>query len=242
MLWLLENLETFTFEALEPLLPRISESRRSRVLSMKQESTRVQSVLAELLLRRALREEFGLTELPKIETGEKGKPFFPDHPEIHFNLSHCKYAVACALDRAPVGVDAEALGRLLRPGAQPVSETGDPKTSPARRGGGPPPRAVEGSPRRQSPFGKGNQLPSPSSEPLLLRVLSEAERAWVLAGESPAEQDRRFTAVWTCKEAWGKAQGLGILYDLKSTCFCRRQETGARMLFASRICPAGNTS
>lgn len=219
MLWLLEDPETLSFEQLSPRLCLLSEARRNRVLSMKPEGPRVQSVLAELLLRRALREEYGLAELPKIETGEKGKPFFPDHPEIHFNLSHCKYAVACALDRAPVGVDAEALGRLLRPGAQLVSETGDPKTSPARRGGGPPPRAVEESPRRQSPSGRGNQLPSPSSEPLLLRVLSEAECAWVLAGESPAEQDRRFTAVWTCKEAWGKALGVGILYDLKSTCF-----------------------
>ena len=219
MLWILEHVDQLNTEAVLSLLPQISEGRRARVLSITHIPAKVRSVLAELLLRRALREEYGLAELPKIETEEKGKPFFPDHPEIHFNLSHCKYAVACALDRAPVGVDAEALGRLLRPGAQPVSETGDPKTSPARRGGGPPPRAVEGSPRRQSPSGRGNQLPSPSSEPLLLRVLSEAERAWVLAGESPAEQDRRFTAVWTCQEAWGKAQGVGILYDLKSTCF-----------------------
>ena len=219
MLWLLEELNTVSFDALLPLLHRLSDARRSRVLSMRHESTQVQTILSELLLRRALREEYALSELPKIETGKKGKPFFPDHPEIHFNLSHCKYAVACALDRAPVGVDAEALGRLLRPGAQPVSETEDQKTSPARRGGGPPPRAVEGSPRQQSPSGIDVRLPSPSSEPLLLRVLSEAERAWVLAGESLAEQDRRFTAVWTCKEAWGKARGEGILYDLRSTEF-----------------------
>ena len=224
MLWILEHVDQLNTEAVLSLLPQISEGRRARVLSITHIPAKVRSVLAELLLRRALREDYGLAELPKIETEEKGKPFFPDHPEIHFNLSHCKYAVACALDRAPVGVDAEALGRLLRPGAQPVSETGDPKTSPARRGGGPPPRSVEGSPRRQSPSCRGNQLPSPSSEPLLLRVLSEAERAWVLTGESPAEQDRRFTAVWTCKEAWGKALGLGILYDLKSTGFL--PETG----------------
>lgn len=224
MLWLLEELNTVSFDALLPLLPRLSDARRSRVLSMRHESTQVQTILSELLLRHALREEYALPELPKIETGKKGKPFFPEHPEIHFNLSHCKYAVACALDSAPVGVDAEALGRLLRPGAQPVSETEDPKTSPARRGGGPPPRAVEGLPRQQSPSGIDVRLPSPSSEPLLLRVLSEAERAWVLAEESPAEQDRRFTAVWSCKEAWGKALGQGILYDLKSTGFL--PETG----------------
>ena len=67
--------------------------------------------------------------------------------------------------------------------------------------------------------------PPPASEALLLRVLSEAERDWVLAGESPAQRDRRFTAVWTCKEAWGKARGVGFLYDLKSTCFLPTRET-----------------
>ena len=130
MLWILEHVDQLNTEAVLSLLPQISEGRRARVLSITHIPAKVRSVLAELLLRRALREEYGLAELPKIETEEKGKPFFPDHPEIHFNLSHCKYAVSCALDRAPVGVDAEALGRLLRPGAQPVSETGDPKTSP----------------------------------------------------------------------------------------------------------------
>ena len=61
--------------------------------------------------------------------------------------------------------------------------------------------------------------------PPVFRILSEPERAWVEAGEPPAERDRRFTAVWTCKEAWGKALGVGFLYDLRSTCFIPNTET-----------------
>ena len=216
MLWILEHLDQLNTEAVISFLPRLSEARRNRVLSMKPEGPRVQSVLAELLLRRALREEFGLTELPKIETGEKGKPFFPDYPKIHFNLSHCKYAVACALDSAPVGVDAEAHGRLRRDGALP-SEIGlkDQGSGIRERRDGPLPSASSC---------RGGHWPPASSNHALFRVLSEAERDWVLAGETPEEQDRRFTAVWTCKEAWGKALGLGILYDLKNTGFL--PETG----------------
>ena len=216
MLWILEHLDQLNTEAVLSCLPRLSAARRNRVLSMKPEGPRVQSVLAELLLRRALREEFGLTELPKIETGEKGKPFFPDHPEIHFNLSHCKYAVACALDSAPVGVDAEAHGRLRRDGALP-SAIGlkDQGSGIRERRDGTLPSASSC---------RGGHWPPASSNHALFRVLSEAERDWVLAGETPEEQDRRFTAVWTCKEAWGKALGLGILYDLKSTGFL--PETG----------------
>ena len=216
MLWILEHLDQLNTEAVISFLPRLSEARRNRVLSMKPEGPRVQSVLAELLLRRALREEYGLGELPKIETGEKGKPFFPDYPKFHFNLSHCKYAVACALDRAPVGVDAEAHGRLRRDGALP-SAIGlkDQGSGIRERRDGTLPSASSC---------RGGHWPPASSNHALFRVLSEAERAWVLAGETPEEQDRRFTAVWTCKEAWGKALGLGILYDLKSTGFL--PETG----------------
>ena len=108
MLWLLEDPESVQFEALLPVLPRITPSRRERALSMRLESPRVQTILAELLLRHALLEEYGLTELPRVETGEKGKPFFPERPQLHFNLSHCNAALACALDSTPVGVDVGA--------------------------------------------------------------------------------------------------------------------------------------
>ena len=176
MLWLIEHVEQIQLSELVSLFPCLSEERREKVARFRHEPSAVQSALAELLLRHALREEYGLTELPKIETGEKGKPFFPVHPELQFNLSHCAFAVACALDPSPLGVDVQEFRTLRR--------------------------------------GRENSNVKP-----LFFVLSDPERAWVEAGESPAEQDRRFTAVWTCKEAWGKARGEGILYELQSTAF-----------------------
>lgn len=176
MLWILEDIESLDPEAVLRLLPAISEERRSRVLAMTHVPAQIRSVLAELLLRYALREENGLTDLPRIETGEKGKPFFPALPDVQFNLSHCKTAVACALAPAPVGVDVQEL------------------------------KCVSQDRHRLS-------------APPIYRILSETERAWVEAGETPAERDRRFTAVWTCKEAYGKATGAGLLYDMSATEF-----------------------
>ena len=63
------------------------------------------------LLALALAREYGLTELPELARGPREKPFFPGCPNIHFNLSHSRGAVVCALHHAPVGVDVE----LLRP-------------------------------------------------------------------------------------------------------------------------------
>lgn len=181
MLWILNDVERLSFSDVSRYLPTLSEDRRLRVRSILHESTRIQSVLAELLLRYALRREYGIPVLPRIETGKEGKPFFPEHPALHFNLSHCKYAVACALDAAPLGVD--------------VQEYRDGRWSHH----GPPARTFR-------------------------RVLSDPEIAWIEAGESPEAQNRRFVQIWTCKEAYGKALGCGIVYELGSTCFLPETE------------------
>jgi phosphopantetheinyl transferase len=205
MLWILEQIDQLNTDAVLSLLPRLSEARRARVRSVTHVPSKVRAILAELLLRHALRAEYCLTELPRIETGEKGKPFFPERPELHFNLSHCQTAVACALDASPLGVDVQEL-RPLRRAARPLAAAS-------------PSLPLEGKlPPVRTPV-TDEVAPQARKTPPVYRILSDPERAWVEAGETPAEQDRRFTAVWTCKEAWGKALGVGILYDLKSTCF-----------------------
>ena len=209
MLWILEQIDTLEPEAVLSLLPTISEARRVRVQSMTHVPTRVRSVLAELLLRHALREEFGLTDPPRIETGEKGKPFFPDRPDLQFSLSHCQTAVACALAPALVGVDVQEVRPLCR-AARPLAAAS-------------PSLPLEG--KVAAPEALTDEVALQARKTLpLYRILSESERAWVAAGETSFERDRRFTAVWTCKEAWGKALGVGFLYDLRSTCFIPNKE------------------
>ena len=63
--------------------------------------------LAHLLLETALRRELGLETVPPIARGARGKPWFPDLPDLHFNLSHSRGAAVCALHHLPVGVDVE---------------------------------------------------------------------------------------------------------------------------------------
>lgn len=57
------------------------------------------------LLALAVRETWGLSPLPEIALREGGKPYFPGHPGLHFNLSHSGDLALCALDSAPAGVD-----------------------------------------------------------------------------------------------------------------------------------------
>lgn len=60
---------------------------------------------ARELLALAAAEHWGLAPLPTICRLEKGKPYFPEAPARHFNLSHSGDLAVCALDGSPVGVD-----------------------------------------------------------------------------------------------------------------------------------------
>lgn len=61
------------------------------------------------LLSAALQKTRNLTSLPAITKTETGKPYFPQHPHLHFSLSHSGDLTVCALDDNPVGVDAELI-------------------------------------------------------------------------------------------------------------------------------------
>ena len=67
------------------------------------------------LLAMAVQTEWGLPQLPSIARRDGGKPYFPDHPELEFNLSHSGELILCALDLAPVGVDIQMV-KAMRPG------------------------------------------------------------------------------------------------------------------------------
>ncbi len=94
---------------LEAALNEISAQRRELALKFKFELGQRLCVLAYQLLKQGLREEYGITENPVFEYNEHGKPYIVGHPEIWFNLRHCKEAVVCVLNDKPVGIDVESI-------------------------------------------------------------------------------------------------------------------------------------
>lgn len=99
--------DTYQEIDLNAVLPQLSEQRREQVLRFKHEGSRKQCAAAYLLLKRALKEVYGIDENPVFEYDEGGKPTLKGHSEIHFNLSHCAKAVACVVADRPVGIDVE---------------------------------------------------------------------------------------------------------------------------------------
>lgn len=94
---------------LDEALRGISEQRREQALKFKHEQGQRLCVLAYQLLKKGLQQEYGITENPIFEYNEHGKPSIVGHPEICFNLSHCKEAVVCVVSDQPVGVDVESI-------------------------------------------------------------------------------------------------------------------------------------
>ncbi len=66
--------------------------------------------LTHAFLGELLKKHYGI-EKYRLEKGEHGKPFLPDYPNIHFNISHCKGLLLCGFSESEIGVDAE----LIRP-------------------------------------------------------------------------------------------------------------------------------
>ena len=94
---------------LDEALRDISEQRREQALKFKHEQGKRLCVLAYQLLKKGLQQEYGITENPIFEYNEHGKPSIVGHPEICFNLSHCKEAAVCVISDKPVGVDVESI-------------------------------------------------------------------------------------------------------------------------------------
>ena len=61
------------------------------------------------LLAELLAAEYGLPGLPELERQAGGKPFFPQRPDLHFNLSHSGDLALCGVGAAHLGVDIEVI-------------------------------------------------------------------------------------------------------------------------------------
>lgn len=72
-------------------------------------SPQQQSAKARELLARLLADTYDIAPLPVIAKLPAGKPYFPNYPHIHFNLSHCSKAVMAVIADSEVGCDIEEI-------------------------------------------------------------------------------------------------------------------------------------
>ena len=65
------------------------------------------------LLAVGLRELYGMEMITSVRAGlsygQHGKPYLRNHPEIHFNISHCEGLAVCVFSDTETGVDVERI-------------------------------------------------------------------------------------------------------------------------------------
>lgn len=99
------------FKQLECFMKKISPKRRQVIEKYVFEKNKIQSMIAELLLRYILHTKYGLNqEKIEFEYSKYGKPFLKaPYNHIYFNLSHSGDFVACSVGTSNVGIDVERL-------------------------------------------------------------------------------------------------------------------------------------
>lgn len=87
----------------------VGEERRKKIMRMTNDGDRLRSLGAGILLHYALCRKLELSPDYKkpfaVSQEAGGKPFLPEFPDIHFNLSHSGDYVCCAIGNEPVGAD-----------------------------------------------------------------------------------------------------------------------------------------
>ena len=86
----------------------ISDERKEKIIKYHFDKDKLHSMFAEVILRYALWERYGLKDLV-IQKNEYGKPFLVNYNDIHFNLSHSGDWVLCGVGNENLGIDVEQI-------------------------------------------------------------------------------------------------------------------------------------
>jgi len=114
MIYIIDEIDALDNSFIKNYWTALSTQRQIKTQKHPFDEKKIQSIAVYLLLRIALTKEYNIDEPVEFDFLTSGKPVLAKYPHIHFNLSHCKTAVTCAVSTSPVGIDIEHI--------KPISE------------------------------------------------------------------------------------------------------------------------
>ena len=123
--WSIAPITDCSWEAVQAMLPMVSEQRREQALQFKHAFGQYACLKSYLLLQDLLREHYGIEGDLVFSYNEHGKPMLKEVSNIHFSISHCKEAIAVAVADRPVGIDVETLRLPSEALAERVMDEGE---------------------------------------------------------------------------------------------------------------------
>lgn len=135
LIYFYRNAERLSAELLYSLVASMPQQQQDIVLHYKTHRQRCEQALAYTMLCHALKKQIHLIRNPYGDTiirfrdelltpryirrnapiwafGEHGKPYITNYEDIHFNISHCREAVAVGISDQEIGIDIEGRRRF----------------------------------------------------------------------------------------------------------------------------------
>lgn len=84
--------------------------KQKRILRQRIKQSADAMVVGGALARYMLWKAFHIPPDARITYGEFGKPYLPNYPKAHFNISHSRSYVACVVYDRPIGIDIQVVG------------------------------------------------------------------------------------------------------------------------------------
>lgn len=106
-----DDIQDISDMELKMILLLIPAWRREEALRFKHRQGQLECALSYMMLCQCISVNYGFDCQPHFVIGEHGKPTLKEYPDIHFNISHCKKAIAVAVNDSPIGIDVECIGR-----------------------------------------------------------------------------------------------------------------------------------
>lgn len=97
----------FEEKTFKKLYDSVPEYRKRKIDSYANQKEKCLSLGAGLLLSKALKDAGYDEDELEYSFKESGMPYFKDHPEINFSLTHCNQRVMCGISTTQIGVDVE---------------------------------------------------------------------------------------------------------------------------------------
>lgn len=111
MIYLFTDYDMITKEYEELLLSKLPPLRKEKAMRFKHLEGRISCIIGYLLFLYGYKKLYNNPDTPDFDIGDNSKPYLSAHPDINFNISHCKGAACCIFSDKPVGVDIQELRR-----------------------------------------------------------------------------------------------------------------------------------
>lgn len=102
------DISSLSPQAYQRLFRQASPRRQARAERYLRQEDKNRCVAADALLRYAVHQRLGQSSFT-VEQDSFGKPYLPEYPDFHYNISHSGRFVVIAYGDSPVGVDVQQM-------------------------------------------------------------------------------------------------------------------------------------